>query len=161
MSVVQLTDHFTPEEMTFSETAIRHGLPNVPGPDELLNLQALCKHVLEPARAALGPIHVNSGFRSPAVNALVGGAPGSQHTKGQAGDLRPLVATLHELLVWLWENAPFDQLIWEFGAWVHVSYDRREPGRHQLLAAFRKPGHGTLYRLVDSPAAAIALVRAA
>ena len=48
-----------------------------------------CQHLLEPARTEVGPIIINSGFRNPRVNALVGGVRNSQHLMGQAADIRP------------------------------------------------------------------------
>ena len=154
----RLSTHFSLEELTFSQTAIRHGILNAPGPEEIRNLEALCQHVLEPAREALGPIHVNSGFRNRLVNTLVGGSPTSQHMKGEAADLRPGKATLQELLLWLYENVPFDQCIWEYGHWIHVSHVRNGTGRRELLAAFRLPGQGTVYRIAGSPGEAIEMV---
>lgn len=44
---------------------------------------------LQRLRKRLGkPIIINSGYRSPAHNKAVGGAPNSQHVKGQAVDCR-------------------------------------------------------------------------
>jgi hypothetical protein len=55
----------------------------------------------------------------------VGGAPTSQHTRGQAADLS--CEDNSELFSIIREKIEFDQLIWEGGndvqpAWVHVSY---------------------------------------
>lgn len=92
---MQLTEHFTLEEMTRSETAKRHGFRNVPNPDELYNLRVLCEKVLEPARTKLcRPLVVTSGFRTKAVNELVGGVANSYHLNGQAADIR--VISKHE-----------------------------------------------------------------
>ena len=75
--------------MTRSETAERMGIPN-----DLLdveyenNLQALCKQVLEPLRAYMKkPLQINSGFRCYTLNMAVGGAPNSQHMRGEAADV--------------------------------------------------------------------------
>ncbi|MEB3211321.1 MAG: peptidase M15A, partial [Leptolyngbyaceae bacterium] len=62
--VVRLTRNFTLREMTRSETADRLGLDNSPSPAEIENLRKLCLQILQPARDALGPLTVTSGFRS-------------------------------------------------------------------------------------------------
>lgn len=155
-----MSEHFSMRELTFSETAIRHGLLNVPDADEISNLNALCDHVLEPARMALGPIRTTSGYRSRLVNALVGGSPSSQHMQGQAHDGYPINCSLHDYLDWLYGHAPYDQIILEFSAWVHVSFDRHEPGRRALLVARRPPGLGTVYQLAETPEEAFAMAAA-
>ena len=89
----KLTDHFSLEEMTFSETAVRHGLNNKPDAASRQNLLELCENMLEPIREiAGGPINVTSGYRSPTLNSIIAGAPDSQHKTGQAADINyPLV----------------------------------------------------------------------
>ena len=47
---MQLSKHFTLEEMTRSMTAARKGINNIPGPGEIKNLGDLCYEVLEPVR---------------------------------------------------------------------------------------------------------------
>jgi zinc D-Ala-D-Ala carboxypeptidase len=95
---------------------------------------AIC--VLQPLRYELGAtIHVNSGFRSEAVNKAVKGSLTSSHCKGEAADLSCYDnARLFGIIK---EQLPFDQLIWEGGdddqpAWVHVSY-RKTGNRQQIL----------------------------
>jgi zinc D-Ala-D-Ala carboxypeptidase len=132
---MQLTANFTLEEMTRSETAARLGLDNAPHPEAITNLTNLCAKVLEPLRAALGPIRVSSGFRSVAVNISIGGSKNSQHTTGKAADftikghsIEHIVDTIRQ------SDLPFDQVIDEFGAWVHVSYDDSRTRRKALRA---------------------------
>lgn len=44
--------------------------------------------VLEQIRAHFGaPVHINSGYRTPAYNISIGGSPNSQHCKGTAADI--------------------------------------------------------------------------
>lgn len=127
---MNLSRHFTLEEMTHSQTASRRGVLNRPGPDEVENLRRLCLNILEPLRVHLGrPIMVSSAYRAPYVNRLVGGASTSQHVRGQAADIvvpgmsvDEVVKAIHDL------NLPYDQLIDEFGDWVHVSYSARKRG---------------------------------
>ena len=45
---MKLTENFTLSEMTKSETALRHGLDNTPGDDEIANLKALAENVVHP-----------------------------------------------------------------------------------------------------------------
>ena len=132
---MQLTRHFTLDEMTGTAT----GLANVPNATERGHLVALCQHVLQPLRDALGqPVIVNSAFRSEAVNRAVGGVSSSQHRLGQAADIRADGLTPPDLAAKIVAlGLPYDQLISEPG-WVHVSYSARH--RRQVLTARRQNG---------------------
>jgi hypothetical protein len=136
----RLTEHFSKWEMQVSETAIRKGIVNIPMDSHWENLQALCVNVLEPARTRCGSLHVNSGYRSPELNSAIGGAPTSQHMKGEAVDVIPYHGTLADLFKWSYLNAPYDQLIWEFGAWIHISHVKDGPQRKQALIASKLNG---------------------
>ena len=132
--------YFTLEEMTASATAKRKGISNKPTPDIVAALQRLVTNVLDPLREEWGaPIIVTSGYRSVKLNTAVGGARGSQHTYGQAADIRTVSdrpednRKLRDLLIKL--NLPFDQLIDEYNCdWLHVSY-RAAGNRGQILSA--------------------------
>ena len=82
-----LTDHFTLDELTVSQEGERHGLDNTPGQAVVANLTRLAG-VLEQVRTLLDgkAMHINSGYRSPAVNAAVGGVATSYHVDGLAAD---------------------------------------------------------------------------
>jgi zinc D-Ala-D-Ala carboxypeptidase len=142
----KLTDHFSLEEMTFSETAARHDIANIPDANSRKNLLELCENMLEPIRnLAGGPITVTSGYRSPVLNSLIAGAPDSQHKTGEAADINCPLLNPQALFQRIRQSGlPFDQLIDEFGTWVHVSY--RKPGRNrrQVLRA-RKVDGVTVY----------------
>lgn len=128
-----LTEHFTLEEMTFSQTAVRRGIDNRPSAPANAALHALCTSILEPIRAHYGrPVHVSSGFRSVALNVAIGGAAASQHCLGEAADITVSGVDNLSLAKWIRDNLPFDQVIME-GAWVHVSYGPR--ARRQALTA--------------------------
>lgn len=144
---MKLGRHFTLDEFTHSQTAARRGLKNDPGQAELANLQALVEHILDPLREALGkPIRVSSGFRSAQVNRAIGGAASSQHTLGQAADFTVPGMTTQEVVDAVRAlDLPFDQLIEEFGSWVHVSYGPRH--RRQVLRA-RRTRAGTKYEVI-------------
>ncbi len=138
---MQLTANFSLAELTVTNRK----LPNEPNAAEQANLKALARHILQPLRKSVGrPVVVNSAFRSELVNRAVGGTPTSQHRLGQAADIRVRGMTSVELarhIVAL--DLPFDQVIEEFGSWVHVSYGPRH--RRQQLTAYTKDGK-TAYR---------------
>lgn len=121
---VWLSPHFTLDELTASETAARRGIDNDPPPGVVERL----KHTaigLEAIRTRLGaPLHVSSGYRSPALNAAVGGSRNSAHVDGDAVDfICPRFGSPNVIVSALRDaGIPFDQLIEEFGRWVHVSF---------------------------------------
>ena len=130
-----LSPHFTLDELTVSQTAARLGLDNDPPPEVLAALKRTALG-LEAVRVRLGgaPILVSSGYRSPAVNAAVGGSPSSQHMRGEAVDFTsPRFGTPRQIVDALADSdVPYDQLILEFGRWVHISFSAL-PRRHALV----------------------------
>jgi uncharacterized protein YcbK (DUF882 family) len=136
---MQLSEHFSLSEMTFSQTATRRGLDNTPSAPVVKNLKTLCEKVLEPLREKLGkPIHVTSGYRSEVVNAAVGGVSNSQHLLGEAADIVVPGMSVQELFNFVRNSGiEFDQLINEYGRWVHVSYTTRHPNRKSVLLKSR------------------------
>lgn len=130
-----LSPHFSLEEMCRSETAAKRGIDNFPSLEVVDSLRNLCVNILEPLRAKIGfPIVVNSGYRSPELNKLVGGARNSQHMLGEAVDIevpqipnKRLAQTIRGL------GLPYDQLILEHAedsdpnaGWVHVSHRAKD-----------------------------------
>lgn len=147
---MRLSPHFALAEFTRSERADLLEIPNLPTPEEIENLRALCEAILEPARVALGRIYVSSGFRSEALNRAVGGAPESQHRRGEAADVVPLDAEVGDLFRLVVRSLPFDQAIWEHGGrWVHVSYSRERDGRRSVLRAVVGANGRTVYRPIE------------
>jgi len=139
-----LSEHFALHEFTDSQTAARLGLDNTPSPEILDNLRLLCTTILEPARMALGPLRISSGYRAPAVNAAVGGAKDSAHMQGFAADVIPVEVSKLTFARWVKQWVPFDQIILEFGtpeqpAWIHVS--ARPPLRAQVLRILAGTGY--------------------
>lgn len=133
----QVSTHFTLAELTRTDT----GLANVPNAEQLEALVNLAEAVLEPYRALVGPIRINSGFRSLAVNTKIGGAHNSQHMLGQAADTMPVNMSLDVAFQTVKRSEiPYDQLIIE-PTWIHIS--AAAPGakpRRQCLRAHREGG---------------------
>lgn len=139
--MTQLSENFSLEEFTVSQTAARRGLRNTPGPAALARLKNTAAG-MEKVRDILGgvPVHINSGYRAPAVNAAVGGSKTSDHMRGDAADFiapkfgTPL-AICHAIVR---AGLRFDQLI-EEGTWVHISFGPRMRG--QVLTKKRGGGY--------------------
>ena len=145
--MTQLSKNFSLAEMTHSNTAISKGLDNTPSAEIIANLQILIDNVLQPIRDKLGKsIKINSGYRSPAVNASVGGSITSDHCKGQAADIEVAGMANGDLAKWIVENFKFTQIILEFytqgipdSGWVHVSYNP-DNLKCQVLTAVKQNG---------------------
>lgn len=127
---MKLTSHFTLEELCYSSTAIAHGIDNEPLDYHVRNLAALCENVLEPLRMDMGcnPLFISSGYRCPQLNALVGGARNSQHTRGEAADIAcQNYEYAKKMLETLMSGIDFDQAFIEKSGnvyWLHVSNKR-------------------------------------
>ena len=151
---MQLSKHLSLAEVTRSESAKRRGISNMPTPEHIENFKLLAENIFEPIRNHFGkPIFISSGYRSEALNRVVGGARSSQHCKGEAIDIdmdgNANGVTNKMVFDYIKDNLNFDQLIWEFGTasnpdWVHVSYNSDGKQRKQILRAV-KSGRGTYY----------------
>lgn len=156
---MKLTEHFTLHEFERSATAQACGIDNHVPSQFIPVLQQLCKEVLEPLRSYVGqPIIISSGYRCNQLNIKVGGAYASQHTLGEAADIRlPLTSytawddnqrhtdmeTARRWFDWLETHTDFDQLILETANgkdfWIHVSCRKnRQKNRHQVIRYLRK-----------------------
>ncbi len=143
-----LSPHFSLGEMTQSQAAVRAGISNTPSRTVLANMKRLAER-LELVRAALGhrPILISSGYRSPRVNAIVGGAANSAHVKGLAADFTcPGFGAPEAVCRRIIESGiVFDQLIYE-GSWVHFGLtDAELPARRQVLTAVFEPHQPVRY----------------
>lgn len=146
---MKLSPNFYLAEFTTSQAAERAGLDNDPGPTEIANLQALVNNVLQPLRDAMGePLIVSSGYRSPQVNELIGGAMESQHLAGEAADIQIFGIDNRDLAQYIIDlGLPFDQLILEYyspqkgpnSGWVHVSHRASGGNRKSILRAIANP----------------------
>jgi hypothetical protein len=133
-----LSEHFTLEEATFSDTAVRQGIDNQPSATQYSNM-TIAAEGMEKVRALLGKsIKVNSWLRLPAVNVAVGGSKVSSHMDGWAIDFTcagfgdPLaVCKAIEA-----SGIKFDQMIHEYGRWTHISF---APEMRQQKMTIMKP----------------------
>lgn len=133
---MNLSEHFTLEELTHSDAAVRNGWNNNPDANEINNLTRLAE-LLEQVRKALGkPITINSGYRSKQVNDSVGSKDTSQHRIGCAADIRVSGMTPNEVCQAIKaSDIQFDQLIREFDSWTHISVPNHagDAPRNQML----------------------------
>jgi hypothetical protein len=130
---MMLSPNFSLDELTASDTATRLGIDNTPPADVLETLKHTCTG-LEAVRVLLGaPLHISSGYRSLALNAAVKGQANSQHCKGEAADFTaPQFGTPEQIVARIVSSQlMFDQVILEFGRWVHISFSNRQ--RRQAL----------------------------
>lgn len=120
---MQLTPHFTLEELTASETAERNGWDNSPNDQELANLTRLADF-LEQVKVVLNgkPIMISSGLRTKKVNDAVGSRDTSQHRIGCAADFRVPGMTPDQVVKAIVASGiGYDQVIREFDRWTHIS----------------------------------------
>lgn len=150
---MNLSANFTLEEMVRSQTALRNGIDNMPPPVLIENGKRLCSMLLEPARAQLCQVygqqvtmHTDSGYRCPKLNKAANGSSTSAHMNFLAADEIPALpngVTLREAFDLLRKNPflPYDQIIYEFGEWIHFGISAfGKPCRHQALIATKVPG---------------------
>ena len=152
---MRLSKDFTLQELTVSNTAVKHGISNIPNQDQITNLILLCQFILQPIKEHFNkPVIINSGYRSPELCLLVNSTVTSQHTKGQAADFEINGVSNKELADWIVANLDYDQCILEFwnkeepnSGWVHCSYSF-DHSRKQYLKAV-KTDKGTLYSQIS------------
>jgi zinc D-Ala-D-Ala carboxypeptidase len=128
---MNLSTHFTLEELTVSQSASRLGIDNSPTAQDLANLRELAQ-ALEQVRALLGrPLLITSGYRSRQLNQAIGGAAHSAHMLGYAADfISPPQSPLDICHAIARSPILFDQLIQEHD-WVHFAISTTN--RRQLL----------------------------
>lgn len=154
----KLTDHFTLQELTNSQTAKVRGISNVPTPQVEKNLTDLAKKILEPLRVAIGqPLRISSGYRSPQLNKAIGGVTTSAHCFGLAaditvpgfmnGDVKKLCEFTKDFLDK--NKIAYDQIIFEHlgSQWMHIGL--RHPDGRQRRQAITINRKGTFSGFVN------------
>lgn len=139
-----LSPHFDLQEFLVSETAARMGREVDATEGVAFNLQRLCNLVLEPVREYVErPIVITSGYRPEWLNNVVNGSKTSAHMSGCAADIiapgmpaSVLANRIAFMAAMLGDVMQIDQLILEFGRWVHIGIaeEGNEP-RGELLTA--------------------------
>jgi uncharacterized protein YcbK (DUF882 family) len=141
---------FTLAELTKSNTAKRLGIDNTPKGQALENLRKTAWHLVKVRETLSGkyhngwgdsytvskPVLISSGYRSPELNKHIPGSSNtSAHTLGWAADFTcPEFGTPYEVVTKIAASPVMeevDQLIYEYGSWVHISFDPRK--RKQIL----------------------------
>ena len=129
---MKISENFELKEFTHSDTAIRKGIANDPGVSEVKAIENLAVKLLQPLRKVYGKrMVINSGYRCPELNKVVGGVATSQHVKGEAAD----VACAHPayLVECLRKSGlDFDQCI-QYSTFVHLSIRMDGQNRKQYL----------------------------
>lgn len=131
----QITEHFSYAELTRSKAAVDHGLSNDVPPYLMDNLRRTAE-ALEEIRAHFGkPVLVTSCYRSPEVNRAIGGSLTSAHRSALAADFTVEGVPNLEVIQFIYYHLPdFDQVIEEFGQWIHLGLALKAPRRQALTA---------------------------
>ena len=145
---MKLTENFSLNELTKSQTAERKGIDNTPSAEHQENLKSLCEMILQPIRDHFGQVvSVSSGYRSQELCVAIGSSTQSQHAKGQASDFEIFGISNKELADYIDQNLDYDQLILEYwkgedepnSGWGHCSFNT-QGNRKQYLRAYKENG---------------------
>ena len=131
------SENFTLQELIHSTTADKHRISNIPGCEEIRNLQYGVDMVLQPLRNIYQkPITITSGYRCTALNKLVGGVANSYHLQGNAADIRVHSEEEAEELFRILKMIPsVDVALFEHSTtscWLHVQWDMQRTPRHHF-----------------------------
>lgn len=146
---MNLTEHFTIQEVTFSSTADRLGISNVL-PAVLWDAVLKTAIGMEKVRTLLGDksINVDSWYRCLDLNRALKSKDTSQHLKGEAVDfICPDYGTPTQIAKFIVQNSDlikYDQLILEH-TWIHISWNSNPSGgqRGQVLSLLSSGGYAT------------------
>lgn len=140
--MTQLTQHFSLEEFTHSQTASRLGIDN----DLPIALKAAAIRTcqgLEQVRIVLNAnaIRISSGYRCKALNDAVGSKDSSQHMRAEAVDFTSPFATPRRIVETIIDSdIDYDQIILEFDSWVHISFAERNRFQALIIDKFGTRG---------------------
>ena len=152
----RLTANFRLWEFLRSQTARNHGIDMTPPASVIRNLQLLCEICLQPMRDRLldHSIVIDSSYRPPKLNAILGGSTNSRHLFGLGADIHAPGLTPYELaleiaLAGKMGHIQFEKVILEYGDWVHIQIaDPADGARENKVIALtaRKVGDETEYQ---------------
>jgi zinc D-Ala-D-Ala carboxypeptidase len=143
-----LSKSFSLQEATISETAVRNGISNEPDDRQLANMIAAADSLQLLRDYLKEPILITSWLRTAELNELIpGSSKTSSHMDGFAIDCHVSSMSPMELCKVTKrflddKGIPFDQIIYEYGAWMHVSFDPKN--RRQTLTIFKATGKSYL-----------------
>lgn len=144
--------NFSREEMLHSNAASRLDIDNDPDSEQIeenilktaLFLQKVRDKITEITGEDKG-IRVLSCYRCPKLNIAVGGSKTSAHKLGLAADIVVDGWSVDRLAKLITDNFSFDQVILEFGQWVHVGIETENSKRNMVMVA-KKVGKKTIYK---------------
>ncbi len=126
--------YFSLDALTFSDTAARLHIDNTPPSTVVTALADTAGRLDQVCDLLAKPVLLVSAYRSPDLNAAMGGKPTSSHVSGRAVDFicRDFGTPQQVCERIVKAGIKFDQLIQE-GEWVHISFDPQM--RNQVLTA--------------------------
>ena len=131
-----LTKNFSVSEFEQSQVASRHMIDNTILAAENPDWVYLClsrtayalqmlRDKVEVARREARSVSILSGYRCIPLNRKIGSFNNSQHVMGEAADIRVQGMSAKEVFEFIYDDQDlrelFDQVILEFGSWVHIS----------------------------------------
>ena len=133
--MVKLSRNFTLDEFT----QLHLHPDNVPPTQHIVNITYGVATILQPLRDALGcPIVINSGYRTPVVNKLVGGVANSQHMSGCAADIYPKDLRKFSECIEILKNSPYTDQLLTGSHWLHISWQPHGKPRHMVRLGYYK-----------------------
>jgi zinc D-Ala-D-Ala carboxypeptidase len=143
----KLSKNFTLGELSYSMTARKKGIPNDLTIKQVDRMGEFVQKLLQPVRDDLGLIEVTSGFRSPELNSVIGGAKESAHMLAYASDNHFKEVSFLQVMQFFkkQDKLKFDQVILEYGSrdedqnddWVHIGYKNAAGEQRRQLLVMR------------------------